>query len=77
MVLLCPHVRRIFDFGSNGRGLSCFFVPRWLEDGRRNPIFIQRLKDKLGIGQSSAEIRYHDTEAILIGPAGRGVPNHH
>ena len=56
-------------------GLSCFFVPRWLEDGRRNPIYIQRLKDKLGNrSNASAEIEYHDTEAILIGPAGRGVP---
>ena len=31
------------------KGLSCFLVPRWLPDGTRNPIRIQRLKDKLGI----------------------------
>ena len=31
------------------RGLSCFLVPRWLPDGRRNTGFrIVRLKDKLG-----------------------------
>src|SRR5699024_859600 len=29
-------------------GLSCFAVPRWLPDGTRNAIAIQRLKDKLG-----------------------------
>ena len=56
-------------------GLSCFFVPRWLEDGRRNPFYIQRLKDKLGNrSNASAEIEYHNTEAILVGAPGRGVP---
>src|SRR5690606_26924163 len=29
-------------------GFGCFYVPRWLEDGRRNGLRIQRLKDKLG-----------------------------
>ena len=29
-------------------GLSCFLVPRWHPDGRRNAIQIQRLKDKMG-----------------------------
>src|SRR4029450_13537409 len=28
------------------KGRSCFLVPRWLPDGTRNPIRIQRLKDK-------------------------------
>jgi alkylation response protein AidB-like acyl-CoA dehydrogenase len=30
-------------------GLACFFVPRWLEDGTKNPIHIQRLKKKSAI----------------------------
>ena len=29
-------------------GLSCFFVPRHLPDGKKNPLRFQRLKDKLG-----------------------------
>ena len=29
-------------------GVSCFFMPRFTPDGERNPIHIQRLKDKLG-----------------------------
>ena len=29
-------------------GLTCFLLPRVLDDGERNPIRIQRLKDKLG-----------------------------
>ena len=55
-------------------GLSCFFVPRWQPDGTRNPIHIQRLKDKLGNrSNASAEIEYRDTWATLVGEPGRGV----
>jgi putative acyl-CoA dehydrogenase len=55
-------------------GLSCFFVPRWRPDGRRNPFYIQRLKDKLGDrSNASAEIEYKNTWAKLIGDEGHGV----
>jgi putative acyl-CoA dehydrogenase len=57
-----------------GDGLSCFLVPRWLEDGTRNAIHIQRLKDKLGNrANASAEIEYHGATAFLVGEEGRGV----
>jgi putative acyl-CoA dehydrogenase len=55
-------------------GLSCFFVPRWRPDGTRNPILIQRLKDKLGNrSNASSEIEYKDTWACLVGEEGKGV----
>jgi putative acyl-CoA dehydrogenase len=55
-------------------GLSCFFVPRWREDGTRNPFFIQRLKDKLGDhANASSEIEYNGTWARMVGEEGRGV----
>ncbi|MGO4337234.1 acyl-CoA dehydrogenase family protein [Labrys sp. KB_33_2] len=55
-------------------GLSCFFTPRWRPDGRRNAIFIQRLKDKLGNrSNASAEIEYAGALAWRIGEEGRGV----
>lgn len=55
-------------------GLSCFLVPRWRPDGRRNPFFIQRLKDKLGNrSNASAEIEYQGTWARRLGEEGRGV----
>lgn len=55
-------------------GLSCFFVPRILPDGARNPFFIQRLKDKLGnCSNASSEIEYDGTLALPIGEPGRGV----
>ncbi|MGE0734647.1 MAG: acyl-CoA dehydrogenase family protein [Alphaproteobacteria bacterium] len=56
------------------KGLSCFLVPRWLEDGTRNRFFIQRLKDKLGnLSNASSEIEYNRTYARMVGGEGRGV----
>ncbi len=56
------------------KGLSCFFVPRFLPDGTRNRFLIQRLKDKLGNKtNASSEIEYDRTWARMVGPEGRGV----
>ena len=55
-------------------GLSCFLVPRWKPDGGRNPIRIQRLKDKLGDrSNASSEIELDGVWGQLIGEEGRGV----
>lgn len=55
-------------------GLSCFFVPRVLDDGTRNPFAIMRLKDKLGNrSNASAEIELDGTHGWMIGDDGRGV----
>jgi putative acyl-CoA dehydrogenase len=56
-------------------GLSCFLTPRWRPDGTRNPIRIQRLKDKLGDrSNASSEIELAGTWAQLVGEEGRGIP---
>ena len=55
-------------------GLTCFLVPRVLEDGTRNTFRIQRLKDKLGNrSNASAEIELEGTVGHLVGEPGRGV----
>jgi putative acyl-CoA dehydrogenase len=55
-------------------GLSCFLVPRVLDDGDRNVFSIQRLKDKLGNrSNASSEIEFGGTTGFLIGEEGRGV----
>jgi putative acyl-CoA dehydrogenase len=55
-------------------GLSCFFVPRVLADGSRNPIRLQRLKSKLGNrSNASSEIEYDGALGWLVGEEGRGV----
>ena len=56
-------------------GLSCFFVPRYLPDGSRNAIRVQRLKNKLGNrSNASAEVEFCDAVGWMIGKAGRGIP---
>ncbi|MFD0774060.1 acyl-CoA dehydrogenase family protein [Streptomonospora algeriensis] len=55
-------------------GLTCFLVPRVLEDGTRNALTIQRIKDKLGNrSNASAELEYDGAWAWLVGEPGRGV----
>ena len=55
-------------------GLSCFAVPRWLPDGTRNAITVQRLKDKLGNrSNASSEIEMDGALGRLVGDEGRGI----
>ncbi|TVL89529.1 acyl-CoA dehydrogenase family protein [Streptomyces sp. SAJ15] len=55
-------------------GLTCFLVPRVLPDGTRNPIRLQRLKNKLGNrSNASSEIEYEGALAWRVGEPGRGV----
>ena len=57
-----------------GDGHSCFYVPRWLEDGRRNPVHIQRLKDKLGNrSNASVEVEFAGALGRRVGEPGRGI----
>ena len=55
-------------------GLTCFLVPRFRRDQRRNGIHVMRLKDKVGDrANASSEIEYVDAEAAIIGEEGRGI----
>ncbi|MFJ4642202.1 acyl-CoA dehydrogenase family protein [Streptomyces bobili] len=55
-------------------GLTCFLVPRVLEDGTRNRFLLQRLKEKLGNrSNASAEVEFDGTWARRVGEEGRGV----
>lgn len=55
-------------------GLTCFLVPRVLEDDSRNVFLIQRLKDKLGNrSNASGEVEFAGTWARRVGEEGRGV----
>ncbi|MFJ8648404.1 acyl-CoA dehydrogenase family protein [Streptomyces sp. NPDC093546] len=55
-------------------GLTCFLVPRVLDDGTRNVFMIQRLKDKLGNrSNASSEVEFDGTWARRVGEEGRGV----
>ncbi|EDI0352454.1 isovaleryl-CoA dehydrogenase [Salmonella enterica subsp. enterica serovar Bareilly] len=55
-------------------GLSCFFVPRFLPDGRRNSVRLERLKDKLGNrSNASAEVEFQDAIGWRLGEEGEGI----
>ncbi|MCU6665743.1 isovaleryl-CoA dehydrogenase [Silvania hatchlandensis] len=55
-------------------GLSCFFVPRFLPDGLRNAVQLERLKDKLGNrSNASSEAEFLDATGWLLGEEGEGV----
>ncbi|NVM79686.1 putative acyl-CoA dehydrogenase [Duganella sp. SG902] len=56
-------------------GLSCFFLPRYLPNGERNAIRVQRLKDKVGNrSNASSEVEFAGAYGWLIGKQGRGIP---
>src|SRR3954469_2777623 len=55
-------------------GLTCFVVPRALDDGTRNSFALQRLKDKLGNrSNASSEVELDGTWGSRLGDEGKGV----
>jgi len=55
------------------KGLSLFLVEKTLEDGKKNPVNIVRLKEKLGVrSMATAEIMLEGTKGKLIGEEGQG-----
>ena len=55
-------------------GVTCFLVPRVLDDGTRNQLDVVRLKDKLGNrSNASSELEFDGTVALRLGDEGRGV----
>jgi len=57
-----------------GAGVTCFLLPRILDDGTRNAVRIVRLKDKLGNrSNASAEVEFDGALAHAIGAPGRGI----
>jgi len=55
-------------------GVTCFLVPRVLDDGSRNALRLQRLKDKLGNrSNASSEVEFEGAWAVRLGDDGRGI----
>jgi len=56
-------------------GVTCFLVPRWRDDGSKNPLYVQRLKNKMGnVANASSEIEMRRAMGWLVGEPGRGIP---
>jgi putative acyl-CoA dehydrogenase len=57
------------------KGVSCFLARGWEENGARNQLIIQRLKDKCGNrSNASSEVEFRDLHAVMLGEEGRGIP---
>jgi acyl-CoA dehydrogenase len=59
---------------ANGtKGLGLFLLPRRLDDGQTNGVYIRRLKDKLGTrSMATAEVDFRDAIAYQVGALDRG-----
>lgn len=56
-------------------GVTCFLVPRWRDDGSKNALHVQRLKNKMGnVANASSEIEMRRAMGWLVGEPGRGIP---
>jgi alkylation response protein AidB-like acyl-CoA dehydrogenase len=67
---------RVAGQGSGTDGLGLFLLPRLLDDGRPNTVFIRRLKDKLGTrSMATGELEFRDALAYQVGPTERGFRN--
>ena len=53
------------------QGPSCFFVPRWREDGERNSLVVRPLLGTFG-PQSVAELQLNAASGYLLGEEGQG-----
>lgn len=64
----------LLTLAQTSAGQTCFILPRVLQDGTRNSIAIQRLKNKLGNkSNASSEIEYNKAIGWRLGEEGRGV----
>ena len=69
-----PQSDGFFTLAKVNGGVTCFFLPRTLPDGRFNRFFVQRLKDKSGNkSNASSEVEFAGTLAIRVGQEGRGI----
>ena len=55
-------------------GPTCFLAQGWRDDGRRNHLLLQRLKEKCGNrSNASSEVEFRGLEARIVGEEGRGI----
>ncbi|MDO6459401.1 acyl-CoA dehydrogenase family protein [Granulosicoccaceae sp. 1_MG-2023] len=73
--LSAPMCDGFLMLAQTAEGPGCFLVPRWRPDGTKNPLELQRLKDKMGnVANASSEAELRGALGWRIGAAGRGIP---
>jgi len=62
------------DAPDSVKGISLFLVPKFLEDGSRNPAFCGGLEHKMGIkGSATCVMNFEGAQGWLIGEANKGL----
>jgi len=65
---------RTDEVDSGAKGLSLFFCPAVLPDGRRNAIGVDRIEDKMGLHASpTCQVFFDGAEAEIVGAPGEGL----
>lgn len=65
---------RLPDAPAGPKGLSLFLAPKWLPDGRRNPVHCERIEEKMGLhGSPTCVMRFEDATGWLVGEPNRGL----
>jgi len=65
---------RLPDAPAGPKGLSLFLAPKFLPDGRRNPIVCERIEEKMGLhGSPTCVMRFEDATGWLVGEPNRGL----
>jgi alkylation response protein AidB-like acyl-CoA dehydrogenase len=62
------------DAPAGSKGLSLFLVPKWLPDGTRNAVVVERLEEKMGLhGSPTCVLRFDAATGWPVGEPGRGL----
>ena len=62
------------DAPASAKGISLFLVPKFLEDGSRNPAFCGGLEHKMGIkGSATCVMNFEQAKGWLIGEPNKGL----
>ncbi len=65
---------RLPDAPAGPKGLSLFLAPKFLPDGRRNPIVCERIEEKMGLhGSPTCVMRFEEATGWLVGEPNRGL----
>ena len=65
---------RLPDAPEGIKGISAFVVPKYLEDGSRNPAFVGSLEHKMGINASpTCVLNLDGAEGWLVGTPHKGM----
>ncbi|TXT39441.1 MAG: acyl-CoA dehydrogenase-like protein [Comamonadaceae bacterium] len=65
---------RLPDAPPGPKGLSLFLAPKCMPDGGRNPVFCERIEEKMGLhGSATCVMRFDEATGWIVGAPGRGL----